>query len=129
MILTINDATLGGDILNKITLDVFNEMITVRDLIAARVETEVNSYNKKLPEYFNGLVKPTDAEKTLNGFKIKSRKKIDVEKQTYVALDAFLSNGYFILIDDQQVTDLEQEILVSKTTTINFVKLTPLVGG
>ena len=129
MILTINDATLGGDILNKITLDLNSELITVRDLISARVTSEVDSYNKKLPEYYKGLIQPTDAEKTLNGFKIRSRKKIDVEKQIYVALDAFLKNGYFVLIDDKQVVDLDEEIRVTNNTSINFVKLTPLVGG
>ncbi|WP_291787790.1 hypothetical protein [Maribacter sp.] len=46
-----------------------------------------------------------------------------------VALDAFQKNGYFILIDNKQAEDLEQEVLVSKTTEIAFVKLTQLVGG
>jgi hypothetical protein len=54
-----------------------------------RVLNEVNEYNKKLPAYFNGLVEPTDAEKTLNGYKIKANKIIDGEKQVYVALNAF----------------------------------------
>ncbi len=129
MILTINDATLSGDILNQISLAVKNELITVRELIAARVGNEVKAYNDKLPEYFKGLIQPTDAEKTLNGFKVKNRKKIDIEKQVFIALDGFQKNGYFILIDDKQATDLDQEVLVSKSTTINFVKLTPLVGG
>ena len=130
MFITIKDATFSGDILNEIEIAVQNERTTVKDLIAARVESEVKSYNEKLPEYFKGLIQPSEAEKTLNGFKLRDRKKkIDIEKQILVALDAFQKNGYFILIDNQQVEDLEQEVLVSKTTEISFVKLTQLVGG
>jgi hypothetical protein len=130
MELILKDVTFTGDILNQIKIAVANERTTVKDLIAARVEAEVEAYNNKLPEYFNGLIQPTNAEKTLNGFKLRDRKqKIDVEKQILIAWDAFQKNGYFILIDDQQVDDLEQEVLVSKSTEINFVKLTQLVGG
>lgn len=130
MVITIKDATLSGDILNKIEIAVQNERTTVKDLIAARVESEVKSYNEKLPEYFKGLIQPSEAEKTLNGFRLKRReKKIDVEKQIWTALDAFQKNGYFILIDNEQAEELDKEILVSKTTEISFVKLTQLVGG
>lgn len=130
MELTLKDTTLTGDILNQIKIAVKNERTTVKDLIAARVEAEVKTYNDKLPEYFNGLIQPTNAEKTLNGFKLRNRKQtIDIEKQVLIAWDAFQKNGYFILIDEEQVEDLEQEVLVSKTTEISFVKLTQLVGG
>lgn len=130
MVITIKDATFSGDILNEIEIAVQNERTTVKDLIAARVTSEVKSYNEKLPEYFKGLIQPSEAEKTLNGFRLKRReKKIDVEKQIWTALDAFQKNGYFILIDDKQAEDLDQEVLVSKTTEISFVKLTQLVGG
>ncbi|WP_424001147.1 hypothetical protein [Maribacter sp. IgM3_T14_3] len=130
MVLTIKDATFTGDILNQIEIAVKNERTTVKELISARVESEVNTYNKNLPEYFKGLIQPKEAEKTLNGFKLKNRgKHIDIEKQVLVALDAFQKNGYFILIDNKQAEDLEQEVLVSTTTEIAFVKLTQLVGG
>ena len=130
MELLIKDVTFTGKILNQIEIAVKNERSTVKELIAARVEAEVKAYNKKLPEYFNGLIQPSNAEKTLNGFKLKNRKQtIDIEKQVLIALDAFQKNGYFVLIDDQQATDLEQEVLVNTITEVNFVKLTQLVGG
>tara|TARA_R110002020_G_scaffold137434_1_gene306460 strand:+ start:588 stop:980 length:393 start_codon:yes stop_codon:yes gene_type:complete len=130
MVLTVKDATFSGDILNKLEIEIANERTTVKELIAARVESEVKAYNDKLPEYFNGLVRPTEAEKTLNGFRMRNReKKIDAEKQIFTALDAFQKNGYFILIDDRQAEDLDQEVLVSKASEINFIKLTQLVGG
>ncbi|MEP1489732.1 MAG: hypothetical protein ABJK28_15025 [Algibacter sp.] len=130
MELILKDVTFTGDILNQIKIAVDNERTTVKELIAARVESEVKAYNNKLPEYFKGLIQPVNAEKTLNGFKLKDRKKkIDIEKQVLIAWDAFYKNGYFILIDEQQAEDLEQEVLVNKNTEISFVKLTQLVGG
>jgi len=54
---------------------------------------------------------------------------IDAEKQTYVALDAFQKNGFFMLVNDYQVGDLHEEILVDEHTKVSFVRLTPLVGG
>ena len=130
MELILKDVTFTGDILNQITIAVKNERTTVKELIAARVEAEVKAYNEKLPEYFKGLIQPNDTEKTLNGFKLKDRnRKIDIEKQVLIAWDAFYKNSYFILIDEQQAEDLEQEVLIGKATTVNFIKLTQLVGG
>ena len=130
MKITITDETLTGDIIDTLELTVADERLLVKDIIAARVEAEVSAYNNKLPEYFKGLVKPTEAEKTLNGYKLKDRKRlVDVEKQIFVALDAFQKNGYFVLIDNNQAETLEQEVRITQNTTISFVKLTPLVGG
>lgn len=128
-VLTLTDESLSGSILHQIAIEIENEKLTVRELIQARVNKEVELYNSKLPEYFKGLVQPTDAEMQLNGYKMKERRKIDPEKQVYIALDAFQRNGFFILIDDRQAEDLEQEFLVNEDTRISFVRLTPLVGG
>jgi len=127
--LTIKDETSSGKILNEINIPVKSENLTVKDIIVARVEYEVNLYNAKLPEYFNGLVQPTNAEKTLNGYKMRDRKVVDPEKQIYIALDAFQKNGYFVLVDDKQADSLEQQVQVKSQTIVSFVKLTPLVGG
>ncbi len=125
----IKDESATGKILNEIMIAIENELTTVKEIIEARVYAEVEAYNQKLPEYFNGLIQPSDTERTLNGFKLRTPRKIDPEKQAYVALDAFQKNGYFILIDDQQAETLEQEILVGADTSVSFVQLTPLVGG
>ena len=125
----IKDESATGKILNEIMIAVENELTTVKEIIEARVHAEVEAYNQKLPEYFNGLVQPSDTERTLNGYKLRTPRKIDPEKQAYVALDAFQKNGYFILIDDQQAETLEQEVLVGTNTSVSFVQLTPLVGG
>lgn len=125
----IKDETAAGKPIREIPVSLDSELTTVRDIIIARVKAEVTAYNEKLPEYFQGLVQPSDAEQTLNGFKLRERRKIDAEKQWLIALEAFKKNGYFILIDNIQAESLEQMVVVSQNSNISFVKLTPLVGG
>jgi hypothetical protein len=127
--LSVRDENFSGKILQEVLIGFDSETVTVKEIIEARVRQEVASYNNKLPAYFNGLIEPGDAEKTINGFKLRTRKPIDAEKQVYVALDAFQKNGFFVLADSQQCTSLEQQVQLSSNTTISFVKLTPLVGG
>lgn len=129
MVITVKDETFNGKVLHELQLEFASERVTVKDIISERVVREVERFNNKLPEYFNGLVEPSDAEKTINGYRLKNRKFIDAEKQVYVALDAFQKNGYFVLIDNIQSESLDQEVLLNAATKISFIKLTPLVGG
>jgi len=127
--ITIQDESMTGKLLNELLLQIEDETITVADLIKARVYAEVAQFNQgSHPNYF-GLVQPADAERVLNAYKMKKGAVIDAEKQTYVALDAFQKNGFFVLIDDLQVGDLKEEILIDEQTKVSFVRLTPLVGG
>jgi len=129
MNILISDELLSGTITNQFEIQIESDTITVEELISKRVMQEVEQYNRRLPEFFNGLIEPSDAEKTLNGFKLRKKQKIDAEKQMYVALNAFQKNGYFVLVDDSQVDDLNQIITLRGTSKISFVKLTPLIGG
>jgi hypothetical protein len=129
MNISITDELLNGTITNEFTIQFKSDQVTVEHIIAERVRIEVENYNEKLPTYFNGLVEPLEAEKSLNGYKLKKNQKIDVEKQIYVALDAFQKNGFFVLIDHLQVENLNETIQLKSSTSISFLKLTPLVGG
>ncbi|MBU2939721.1 hypothetical protein KO494_09245 [Lacinutrix sp. C3R15] len=124
--ITIQDESAAGDILNEITLKFNEEYITVSEVIKARIELEISRYNNNVESYKKGLVIPDQLESRLNNKKSKS---IDVEKQLYIALDAFKTNGFILLVDDQQVENINQKVLVDKSTTVSFIKLTPLVGG
>jgi hypothetical protein len=127
--LTIHDETTSGQKTNTFTIDCLTERLTVRDLIKARIYQEVQDYNLKEPEYFRGLVEPTNAERVLNGYKLKAKRKIDWEEQYQRALEAFQRNGFFVLVGDRQAESLDQDFLVKVDTEVSFVKLVPLVGG
>ncbi|MGB0990873.1 MAG: hypothetical protein ACPG32_00210 [Akkermansiaceae bacterium] len=127
--LTIRDETPSGEVLREFTLQDLAETITARELLRARVYQEVQDYNQSVGEKkFTGLIKPSATEERLNGKKPEARK-IDWERQFEKACEAFLTNGFFIIVGDTQVEDLESTITVEVDTAVSFVKLTPLVGG
>jgi hypothetical protein len=127
--LTIHDETASGQRTNTFTLDCLTERMTVRELIRARIYQEVQDYNHGEPEYFRGLVEPTAAERVLNGYKLKAKRRIDWNEQFQRALEAFGRNGFFVLVGDRQAESLDEQFEVKVDTEISFVKLVPLVGG
>jgi len=127
--ITIHDETTSGQKTNTFTLDCLTEHMTVRELIRARIYQEVQDYNQREPEYFRGLVEPSAAERVLNGYKLKAKRKIDWEEQYKRALEAFDRNGFFVLVGERQAESLDEEFQVKVETEVSFVKLVPLVGG
>ena len=126
--LTVRDETVTGELLDETVLEVPAERTTVRELIRSRVYQEVKDYNLKQPEYFRGLDQPTDAEKTLNGYRIGKARQVDW-KQQFGAAAAFGQHRILVLVDDRQATDLDEEIVIAPGTQVSFLKLVPLVGG
>ena len=110
-------------------LPVATEQLTVQELIKIRVFEEVEDYNARQSDLYRGLVQPSEAEQTLNGYKMLKRRKIDWEVQFEAAVQAFQQNGFLILVDDRQVTELDDVIKILPETSITFLKLVPLVGG
>src|SRR5262249_12257173 len=86
--LTVRDETTAGQTLHEFALELLTERLTVRELIRSRVYQEVQDYNLRQPERFLGLVQPTDAEQTLNGFKLKKPRQIDWKQQYEKAVEA-----------------------------------------
>lgn len=125
----VRDETASGNALNSFTLEFLTEHVTLREIIRARVYQEVQDYNQQTPEMFRGLVAPTEAEQTLNGFKMKKPRKIDWEKQFQEAIEGFKANAFFVLVDDRQAEQLDEVFTVEVDTEVSFVKLVPLVGG
>ncbi len=111
------------------TLEFLDETISAQELIRRRVYQEVQDFNIKQPERYRGLVEPTDAERDLNGFKVKPGRRIDWESQYAQALEAFNRNGFIMLVNDTQIETLEEPVLLREGTTVTFLKLVPLVGG
>jgi hypothetical protein len=82
-----------------------------------------------MPGHFRGLVQPTEAERVLNGYRLRERRKIDWQAQYEKAVKAFQGNGFLILVDERQLTELNEEIELRADSEISFLKLVPLVGG
>jgi len=128
--LTVKDELLGTGLSNEFMLWFEEPRVSVADIISERVRHEVENYNARTAESnFIGLIQPTESEIELNGYKLKKGRQVDATKQIEVALREFESCAYFILVDDLQVKDLDDEVALCADTKVTFIKLTPLVGG
>lgn len=132
MLVTIRDETMTGSVNQELTLEVLTETITVRELIRGRVYQEVQDYNVRQrtgAAEFRGLVTPGDAERTLNGVRLRTPREIDWKDQFDKACEAFERRGFIILVDDRQADLLDEVITLRHDTKVSFIKLVMLVGG
>ena len=115
---TIRDRTSTGDPTGTITLPGLPDGITLRQLIRWRVREEVAHYNLSPWRTLMGLVKPADPPRTPE----------DWQAQADAAIDLFLANGYIVLVNGMQVTDLETRIDLKRNPDVRFIRLTPLAS-
>ncbi|MEV4812622.1 hypothetical protein [Micromonospora avicenniae] len=123
------DETTSGAKADAWHLEIFEERLALRELIRRRVFQEVAEYNARRPEVFRGLVQPSDAERTLNGYRLREPRRVDAEEQYERAIEAFGRNGFVVLVDDRQVDHLDAEVQLHAGAEVCFLKLVPLVGG
>lgn len=129
--LTVYDESTTGGRSEPIVLEFLTEEITVRELIRQRVYQEVQDYNlaKTKAPVFNGLVQPTDAEKTLNGYKLKKPRLIDWNQQYDNAIAAFEKGSVLVIVNDRQAESLDERVTIDPSTDVSFLKLVLLIGG
>jgi hypothetical protein len=89
----------------------------------------VARYNATPTPVFNGLVMPEDAQPVPGGFQLTKPRRIDWGKQADRAIEAFQRNGFFVLVDDRQVTELDAALDLTADSDIRFVRLVQLIGG
>lgn len=111
------------------TLELEQAVLRARDLIRARVESEVRAFNLFAPALYRGLVRPTEAEQTLNGYKLPDKYQINPEAQVRTAFNAFENQGFLLLVDGRQVETLDEELHLTENSEVTFIRLLPLVGG
>jgi hypothetical protein len=130
--LTVRDETISGERGEAITLEFPTERVTVREIIRARVYQEVEDYNRMRADdgrVFRGLVQPTDTERELNGYRVKSGREIDWKQQFEKACAAYMANRVLVLLGDKQTGGLDEEVQIGRGAEATFLKLVPLVGG
>lgn len=130
----------------SLTLNVLEERLTVAQLIQRTVEEGVREEAMKRLKDLPSM--PTSKEVSERGYLTEEeitaqqqQGKIqlpgqdgsvlapDAKTQVQKALRAFQVGTYIVLINDKRVKRLDEEIVFSPTTSIQFLRLTPLVGG
>jgi len=121
------DETTAGERRGAGSFDSDAEVTTVREIIRLRVRQEVERFNASDQEVFRGLIEPHETEQVLN--RVRARRVLDWERQYASAIGAFQSNGFLVLVDDCQVTELDERVELRPETRVTFLKLVPLIGG
>ena len=123
------DKTTDGKLYRESSLELVSSRTTLREVLQQRIRQEVEKHNSSDRELFSGLVQPAETEQKLNGYELRKPRKVSYEKQVEFAIEAFESNGFFVLLDDRQVEDLDTPITVRNDSKFSFIKLVPIVGG
>ena len=126
---TVCDQSSTGRVAGSVELEDIPAAITLRDLIRTRVREEVARYNAAPRDVFEGLVMPEGAEPAKTGYAMGRKRRVDWERQADRAIEAFGRNGFFVLVDHRQVTELGEPLALTTDSDIRFVRLVQLVGG
>lgn len=124
---------------------------TARNVLKARIQQDCEQKNweheqnyeaekaRLLAKQGRKIVELTEHEKLLNGEKmpkffeiaLNKMKPLDWQTEFDKAVKAFDSNGFILLIDDEQILDLDAplQIKVDNTSKLTFLQLIPLQGG
>jgi hypothetical protein len=123
------DETTAGVPVTQAAFPVDSADITLRDLIRRRVRREVERFNESDAEVFQGLVQPEESERLLNGFRLHPHRELDWREQLGQAVSSFERNGVLVILDDRQLTSLDEPVRLTPSSQLHFLKLVPLVGG
>jgi hypothetical protein len=127
----IHDESMSGESLRQQSVEIPGETITVKELIRSRVYQDAKESNARavskrdVPLTFQ----PAEAELTLNGPRSNQPTLVDWKVQFEKAIEAFCSKSILILVDDRQVNALNEQIQITSSTKISFLRLTMLMGG
>ncbi len=130
-------------------LNLLEERLTVAELIQRAVEEGVREEAVKRAQKMPGLLgifAPEEAKqrgylteeeiatqqqqgKIHSPNQLNSSSTTDARAQVKKALRAFQVGTYIVLIDNKRVKTLDEEITFSLTTSVQFLRLTPLIGG
>ncbi|MEU1621733.1 hypothetical protein ABZ479_31100 [Streptomyces sp. NPDC005722] len=114
---TFQDETAGGERAPALRLTGLPERMTVRALLHLRVHEEVTLHNAARPT----TTRPRTAQPVAAP--------LDGPTEAARAERAFLSNALFVLTPTHQLTDLDEEVDLTTTPTLTFLRLVPLAGG
>ena len=123
----VRDQTTRGDVLAALDVQLVSEHVTVRELIRARVHQEVRSFNAEAGT--RGVGELSAVERALNNGTTQRKQRVDAERQTEIALDGFRRGHVLLLVGDRQIDDIDEELTLSPSSSVTFLRLVPLAGG
>jgi len=90
-------------------IEIESKQVPVRDVIHRRSPEEVTMYTQSQPREFRGLIEPSDLQ-------------VPVQQGP----NSSQHIGYFVLVDDHQVENLDEVVQVNEDTQVELVKVVQL---
>ncbi len=123
------DSVVGKSGKRRITLIVYDNAVSVRSLIEARVHRLLSAEGDRQNAATHAAVGLDSRELELNPSR---QTKPDSEKRQRLideACEAFEKNGFFVIVDGVQKDRLDEMVPLTPESEIRFLQLVPLVGG
>ena len=118
----------AGHELSRGTVEGLTGEASLRDIIRARIDTEVAAYNRDPGTVYVGMVQPEDAIRHSDGFRMRTPRPLDGD-QLLTAVEEAVSAGVVrFLVDDRAVDDLDARFDVGETERITTVMRRPIVA-
>ena len=105
--------------------------MTLRDLFEQHIETfclliqDKLGQNKNFHAAYESQLNPLVSKSLKNTLTELSDPKLQLKK----TIELFQKNRFLVLVDDHQITDLDKPFPLAEHSTIQFIKLVPLIGG
>lgn len=125
--ITIADETAAGAPLKRILLELQSWEISLRGPIRSRVRFEVSSFNRNRNVEYEGLV-PQKPGKSFS-LSVPAKDDIDEEEECQRAEEAFLRNGFMVIIEGRQIEELDEIVQLDPESDVRFIRLIQLKGG
>ena len=123
------DVVVGRHSDRRFTLIVYDNTVSVRSLIEARVDRFLSWQSERQKEIAHPSVGLDTREVELNPSR---QRKPDSDKRSRMveeSCEAFEKNGFFVLVDGVQKHRLDEMVPLTPESEIRFLQLVPLVGG
>lgn len=122
------DISPGGHVLSHATVDGLPGRTRLRDVLAARIDAEVATYNADPGPIYVGLVQPEDAVRYSDGFRMRDPRPLDAA-HLFLAVEEAVGAGVVVFrIGDETVDDLDHEVAVDEVERITTVMRRPIVA-
>lgn len=128
--INIQEEAFGSNKKANIPISLNSGSLSLKELIRIKIFKRVETINEKIRNNELDSNLTSQKELLLNKYlNTNSVPEVDDEKAFYDALAAFKKNSFFVIVNGQQKTELEEMLELDGTSEILFVRLTPLVGG
>jgi hypothetical protein len=119
----------------QVALPPAGHALTLNDLIALIVAEEVRAFQKRQQERrLARILSPAEIQEGVEHGKVdlgerELNQPVDEAGAVVNALQAFEDGLYFVFVDGQQLTGLDQNVSLKPGSLVSFVRLVALAGG